>query len=146
MPSMPTWVPVGKKGRAVAAARCSVASFSGSKPWLVQWTDGVRDYNLTCPGITGKAATGSTLTALMNVRLASGSRGPAVVALQTRLGGLKADGAFGPMTKAKVVAFQRARRLNADGVVTNAVWRALGAGIPYTPVTGSQIGVLFAST
>jgi hypothetical protein len=146
MPGLPTWVPVGHKGRAVASARCSVASFSGSQPLLVQWTDGVRDYNLTCPGITGTAATGSTLTALMNVRLALGSTGPAVAALQARLGGLKADGAFGTRTKAKVVAFQRARHLKVNGVVTTVVWRALGAGVPYTPVRGSQMRMLFAST
>jgi hypothetical protein len=146
MPALPTWVPVGRKGRAVASARCSVASFSGSKPWLVQWTDGVRDYNLTCPGITGKTATGSPLTALLNVRLAVGSSGSAVAALQTRLGGLKTDGAFGPQTKAKVVAFQRTRHLRVNGVVTSAVWRALGAGVPYTPVKGSRMRVLFAST
>ena len=145
MPGVPTWVPVGRKGRAAAAARCSVASSSGSKPWLVQWTDGVRDYNLTCPGITGIAARGSRLTALMNVRVASGSRGKAVVALQARLG-LKADGAFGPRTKSKVVAFQRARHLRVNGVVTRTVWRALGAGVPYTPVKGSQMRRLFAST
>lgn len=145
MPSMPTWVPVGHRGRTVAAARCSVASFTGSKPWLVQWTDGVRDYDLTCPGITGNAARGSRLTAFMNVRLALGSRGRAVAALQARLG-LKADGAFGPQTKVKVVAFQRARHLRVNGVVTGSVWRALGAGVPYTPVKGSQIRRLFAST
>jgi hypothetical protein len=146
LPAVPTWFPVGRKGQAAASARCSVVSFSGSKPWLVQWTDGVRDYNLTCPGITGKAATGSPLTALMNVRLAVGSRGSAVAVLQRRLGGLKADGVFGPLTKAKVVAFQRARHLSVNGVVTSPVWRALGAGVPFTPVKGSRIGVLFAST
>jgi hypothetical protein len=56
MPGVPTWVPVGSKGRTEARRRCAMASFSGDKPWLVQWTDGVRDYNLTCPGVTGKAA------------------------------------------------------------------------------------------
>ena len=146
MPATPTWVPVGHKGRAAAAARCQVASFSGSKPLLVQWTDGRRDYNLTCPGITGIAATGSPLTPLLNVRLALGSRGRAVAALQARLGGLKADGAFGSRTKVKVVALQRVRRLRANGVVTSAVWRALGAGPRYTPVKGSQMRRLFAST
>jgi len=146
LPSMPTWVPVGHRGRTVARTRCSVRSFSGSKPSLVQWTDGVRDYNLTCPGITGRAATGSVLTRHLKVRLATGSRGPAVVALQRRLGGLKADGAFGSRTRAKVVAFQRAKRLSANGVVTTAVWRSLGAGVPYTPVRASRMPSLFRST
>lgn len=146
LPSMPSWVPVGHKGRAVARTRCSVRSFSGSKPWLVQWTDGVRDYDLTCPGITGRAATGSVLTRYLNVRLATGSRGPAVVALQRRLGGLKADGAFGSRTRAKVVALQRAKHLRVNGVVTAGVWRALGAGVRYTPVRGSRMAILFRST
>ena len=62
LPGVPTWAPVGHLGRTVAAARCAVPSFAGSKPWLTQWTDGVRDYNLTCPGVRGKAARGNLLT------------------------------------------------------------------------------------
>jgi Putative peptidoglycan binding domain len=146
LPALPTWVPVGHKGRAVAMAQCAVAGFSGSKPWMVQWTDGKRDYDYTCGAITGKAATGSPLTSHLNTRLAVGSRGAATAALQRRLGGVKADGMFGPVTKAKVVAFQRAKHLSANGVVTSVVWRALGAGKPYVPVTGSKMGSLFAST
>lgn len=60
MPGVPTWVPVGHKGRIGAAASCAVASFSGSKPTLTQWTDDVRDFNLTCPGVTGWAANRKT--------------------------------------------------------------------------------------
>jgi Putative peptidoglycan binding domain len=147
LPSVPTWVPVGKKGGAVALSRCAVPSFSGSMPWLVQWTDGRRDYNYTCPGITGRAATGSLLTRYLNTRqYAVGSNGPPVAALQRRLGGLKVDGVFRATTKARVVAFQRARHLPANGLVTNVVWRALGAGEPYVPVTGSRIRSLFSST
>jgi hypothetical protein len=55
-------VPVGHKGRAAAAAKCALASYAGDRPWLTQWTDGVRDYNLTCPGVTGRAASGDALT------------------------------------------------------------------------------------
>jgi hypothetical protein len=62
LPGVPTWVPVGHKGGAAAKARCDLASYSGSKPWLTQWTDGVRDHNLTCPGVTGRAASGSLLS------------------------------------------------------------------------------------
>jgi len=59
MPGVPTWVPVGLASRSKAAARCPVSSFAGSKPWLAQWTDDVYDYNLTCPGVTGRAARGN---------------------------------------------------------------------------------------
>lgn len=147
LPSMPTWVPVGSKGRAVAAARCNVRSFAGSRPWLTQWTDGIRDYNLTCPGVTGRAARGNLLRPHVNVRLAIGSHGTSVAVLQRRLGGLKADGRFGPQTRARVVAFQRARYLKANGTVGNAVWRALGAGTgTYTPGARGVTHRLFAST
>jgi hypothetical protein len=64
MAEVPTWVPVGKKGRAVARSRCALPSFAGGQPWLVQWTDGRRDYNNTCPGITGTATTASRMRSL----------------------------------------------------------------------------------
>jgi Putative peptidoglycan binding domain len=147
LPGVPTWVPVGHKGRVVAAATCAVASYAGHKPWLTQWTDGVRDYDLTCPGVTGRDAGGNLLTPYLNVGLASGSRGGAVAVLQRRLGGLNVTGVFGPATRARVVAFQHARHLTPNGIVGSAVWRALGAGTgTYTPPVRGFIGALFAST
>jgi|GEM_PF-1045467 len=62
LPGVPTWVPVGHTSGAEAAATCAVASYAGSRPWLTQWTDDVRDYDLTCPGVTGRAARGNLLT------------------------------------------------------------------------------------
>jgi hypothetical protein len=147
LPGVPTWVPVGSEGKSAAAATCAVASYAGNKPWLTQWTDGVRDYNLTCPGVTGWAARGNLLTPHMNVTLASGSRGGAVAALQHHLGEPKADGVFGPTTWTRVVAFQRSRSLPANGIVGNATWRALGAGTgTYKPPVPGFMGVLFAPT
>jgi hypothetical protein len=147
LPGVPTWVPVGHQGRAAAAATCAVASYAGSKPWLTQWTDGVRDYNLTCPGVTGRAARGNLLTPYLNVGLASGSRGAAVAVLQRRLGASNPDGVFGATTRARVVALQRARHLTANGIVGSSVWRALGAGTgTYTPPVRGFMGALFAST
>jgi peptidoglycan hydrolase-like protein with peptidoglycan-binding domain len=142
-----TWVPVGHKGQAVAKGTCALASYAGGKPWLTQWTDDVRDYNLTCPGVTGRAASGNLLTPYLNVRLASGSRGNAVAVLQRHLGAASADGAFGPTTRARVVAFQRARHMTIDGIVGRDVWRALGAGTgTYSPAVRGFMSDLFAPT
>ena len=147
MAGLPTWVPVGHASKAQATARCAAASYAGGKPWLTQWTDDVYDYNLTCPGVTGQAARGNLLTPYLNVRLASGSRGSAVVMLQRRLGAPAADGVFGPTTRARVIAFQRAHHLPANGLVGNPEWRALGAGTgTYTPPVLGFTGTLFAST
>ena len=147
MPGVPTWVPVGHTGRAVAAATCDKASYAGSKPWLTQWTDGVRDYDLTCPGVSGRAARGNLLTPYLNVALASGSRGDAVLMLQRRLGAPNPDGVFRPTTRARVVAFQRAHHLTTNGIVGSVEWRALGAGTgTYTPAVRGFMSALFAST
>jgi peptidoglycan hydrolase-like protein with peptidoglycan-binding domain len=147
MPGVPTWVPVGLASKSKAASRCAAASYAGSKPWLTQWTDDVYDYNLTCPGVTGRAARGNLLTPYLNVRLASGSRGSAVVMLQRHLGAPAVDGVFGATTHARVIAFQRAHHLPANGLVGSPEWRALGAGSgTHTPPVPGFMGTLFAST
>ena len=147
LPGVAAWVPVGHTGRAVAAARCAVPSFAGTKPLLTQWTDGVRDHNLTCPGVTERAARGNLLTPYLNVRLAIGSHGAAVAALQRHLGLLKADGQFGPATRARLVAAQRTRHLTVNGFVGIGMWRALGAGTgTYTPPMRGITSALFTST
>lgn len=147
LPGVGTWVPVGHSGQAVAKGTCDLASYAGSKPWLTQWTDDVRDYNLTCPGVTSRAASGNLLRPYLNVRLASGSRGEAVAVLQRHLGAASADGVFGPTTRARVVAFQRAGHMTVDGIVGRDVWRALGAGAgTYSPAVRGFMGALFAPT
>jgi hypothetical protein len=45
--------------------------------------------------------------------------------IQEKLGGLKADGDFGPKTKAKVIAFQKAHKLAADGECGMDTWHEL---------------------
>lgn len=70
--------------------------------------------------------TASPLTPYLNTVLHSGSRGPAVRALQRRLG-ITADGSFGSQTKIAVNQFKRSHHLPVDGVVRRAMWRALGA-------------------
>jgi len=54
-----------------------------------------------------------------------GSTGPAVVVLQQKLG-VRADGQFGPITKAAVMNFQRSHGLDVDGIVGPQTWGALG--------------------
>jgi beta-N-acetylhexosaminidase len=58
------------------------------------------------------------------VTLRQGSTGASVKVLQGALGGLAVDGNFGPGTRAKVVAFQKAHHLTADGVVNKPEWAA----------------------
>ena len=68
-----------------------------------------------------KAAADCSITTTLRL----GSSGAQVVCLQTALGGLTADGNFGPKTKAAVVAWQTKEGLSADGVFgpkSNAVW------------------------
>lgn len=58
----------------------------------------------------------------------NGSRGPAVEELQQKLNqagatpALAVDGIFGPLTRAAVVAFQRAQGLEPDGIVGPLTW------------------------
>ena len=58
------------------------------------------------------------------VVLRQGSRGTAVVVLQRALR-VTADGAFGPKTRAAVVAFQGRQRIARSGVVGRAVWNRI---------------------
>lgn len=63
--------------------------------------------------------------AYLNVVLRRGSTGAVVKVLQKAVGAA-ADGDFGPLTEAKVRAFEAAHRLPVNGVVTAPVWRAFG--------------------
>lgn len=68
-----------------------------------------------------------------------GSRGEAVKNVQTVVGATPVDGVFGNITKAKVMAWQAAHGLTADGVVGPATKAAMNAA-PGTPVTGLPAG------
>lgn len=70
-------------------------------------------------------ATPVALPAASQPTLRQGARGPAVAELQQRLGGLTADGVFGPLTRDAVIAFQSGRGLVADGIVGPMTWGAL---------------------
>jgi peptidoglycan hydrolase-like protein with peptidoglycan-binding domain len=63
-------------------------------------------------------------TPYKGVVLRQGSAGAAVVVLQRAIGAT-ADGAFGPLTRAALVAFQRHQRIPANGIVYRQVWNRL---------------------
>lgn len=54
-----------------------------------------------------------------------GSAGTDVMYLQTRLGGLKVDGDFGPKTRDRVVEYQKEKGLKPDGIVGYITWTAI---------------------
>ncbi|MDP9496309.1 MAG: peptidoglycan-binding protein [Actinomycetota bacterium] len=116
----------GVQPRSAAVAKCRTTSFTGGPAWISQWTDRRYDFNITCPGVTGRQAA-HPLTQYAGTSLRRGSRGAAVAALQQALG-VQADGRFGPRTQAAVVRLQTRRDLPATGVVDRATWRKLGAG------------------
>ena len=68
--ALPTWVPAGQATQGAAEARCGTPSFSGGRVLLGQWTDGVRDHDVLCPG------TGLTDPALWAVPARSASPAP----------------------------------------------------------------------
>jgi len=73
-----------------------------------------------------------------------GSSGPYVVTLQT-LVGATADGSFGPLTQAKVMAWQANNGLTADGVFGPVSKAKANAGGTVVTVTGCPAGALFNS-
>lgn len=139
-PGFPIWDAVGNAGLRAASARCSAPSFTGGARLLTQWVSGHHDVDITCPGVTGSTTVPSPLAPYRALTLRLGSRGKAVAAVQ-RVVRATPDGAFGPRTRSLVVAWQRAHRLPATGVVTPAVWRAMGA---FTVTRRASLtGVLF---
>jgi len=84
---------------------------------------------LAATGLAGAALAGTPAVAAASTSAASvlhvGSRGPAVAALQRKLG-IAADGVYGPRTRRAVMAFQRRHGLDVDGVAGPATLHALG--------------------
>ncbi|OGI46131.1 hypothetical protein A2121_01330 [Candidatus Nomurabacteria bacterium GWB1_40_6] len=83
------------------------------------------------------AAADCTITTTLRV----GSVGTEVSCLQTIIGAT-ADGKFGPMTKAAVMAWQAGKGLVADGVFGPMSRAAMGGGAVVLPA-GCQVGWLF---
>ncbi|KGN40898.1 peptidoglycan-binding domain-containing protein [Knoellia aerolata] len=90
---------------------------------------------LALMGTAPASPTAHPLQQFASLVLKRGSTGHAVVALQKALG-ITADGAFGPGTETKVIAYQKTRGIAATGVVAASTWAALmGQSSTGTPTT-----------
>ncbi len=76
-----------------------------------------------------------------------GSRGKEVASLQLLLNGkrlpvppLTVDGIFGSRTEAAVISFQKANRLEPDGIVGPKTWAALGQRPPTSSSPTPSVG------
>jgi len=78
-------------------------------------------------------ARANPLSPYTNVILRRGSSGAAVKALQTAIGGLVADGSYGPATEARVKAYQSAKGLPVTGIVDARLWAALMGAVTTPP-------------
>lgn len=80
-------------------------------------------------GLAADGVVGPLTWADLVVTVKQGSSGPAVSGAQSELNAsgasLTVDGGFGPATYNAVVAFQKAKNLDADGVVGPLTWRSL---------------------
>lgn len=76
--------------------------------------------------------------------LQQGDKGEKVKTLQQLLKLKKADGKFGPSTKKAVVAFQKKKGIEADGVVGRSTWSKLVTATPTLRVgsKGQSVRVL----
>jgi peptidoglycan hydrolase-like protein with peptidoglycan-binding domain len=91
-------------GAAVAASHAAPVSATVQAPSLQPWPVLRQGSNSIWPKVTVRS--------LQYLLDAHGAR-------------LAVDGAFGPLTKSAVIAFQRAHHLTASGVAEAATWRAL---------------------
>lgn len=116
----------GGLSRQFVAARALYAA-SGFTPWSTYNNGAYRNYlHGFSPPSGGNV--GGTPT------LSQGANGTAVTTLQNDLDqlgyNLSQDGNFGPLTRAAVIAFQRAHGLSQDGVVGPLTWAAIAAALP----------------
>lgn len=88
--------------------------------------------------VASQASADCSITSTLRV----GSSGTEVQCLQTKVGAT-ADGAFGPLTKASVMAYQSNNGLSADGVVGPLTRAVLNGSVAVT--TGCPAGALFNS-
>jgi len=117
---VPQNAPSGGQGGVTAGATPT------TKPPTTTTPESESTGNTTAPTTTTFPVTGRPALML-------GASGPDVVALQQRLTALgydtgTADGTFGASTQTAVMNFQKAKNLQADGVVGATTWAALAAG------------------
>lgn len=79
-------------------------------------------------GAAGEAAATPEAAAALRPALALGSRTPAVIHVQRRLGVTPTSGYYGPITRSAVVALQQHHGIPATGEVDAATWDVLLAG------------------
>ncbi len=79
----------------------------------------------TSRAMTASAALTPTAAAALRPALAFGVRGPAVVYVQRKLGIAPSTGYYGPVTRARVTALQKARKLRVTGTVDRPTWKVL---------------------
>jgi len=75
--------------------------------------------------LTQSVSLSPAAAAALTPRLALGSRGPAVVHVQTTLGVTPASGYYGTLTRTAVTKLQKRSGLKATGRVTKATWKVL---------------------
>ena len=100
----------------------------------ITWYRIIDEYN-ALQGSTGPGPGPGTNPPYPGALIRVGSRGSDVSLIQSRLNALSrvfpaiatlnADGSFGPLTEASVIAFQRIFGLNADGIVGPITWERL---------------------
>lgn len=83
-----------------------------------------KDMKLVQDGIVGVKTRAAIDQIMARLTLKVGSKGYAVRYVQKRVGAT-VDGIFGSGTKAKVIAYQKAHNLTADGIVGAKTWASL---------------------
>ena len=128
-----------------------VKAFQQSKGLTVTGVTDAKVWNALIAGSTTTTAPTTTttvhpLTKYVGVTLKLWSRGEAVSALQKYIGGLTVDGSYGPLTEARVKAYQKSKGMAVTGVTDAAVWKALIADKPVTTTTTSGSTVTSLAT
>lgn len=122
--NVPNWLPVGHGGVRKTLAMCNTSA-TGGVTWLAQYTRAL-DIDLTCPVLNAVPGARSPLWRFRKTTQQLLSAGPAVRAIQRRMG-QPVTGQYGPLTQLAVSRWQLSKGLPATGRVAPDDWRAMGA-------------------